>query len=359
MGPGSYTRREENTRVSFTTGGVVRVLALLVGVLALWYLRDLLLLVVTAFILASAMLPLANRLEKHGVARTWTVAGVLAVILVGVGSLTVLTAPILAEQLRQLTVHAPQQIGRASAWITAKSSSLTGRPVNTPDLSGEAGQYLRTAAERVVRLTAGAAGAVVALVMVAVLASFMVIDHQRFRAGFLRFVPATAHDLAAKQWDEVQERMGGYVAGMALISVEKAVVLSTALWLIGVPSAFLLGVLSGVLNFIPYFGFWSVFLLAELLAFNVSPMKGLWVFVVFMAHEWLKSGFIGPYLMGRTMKVHPATLLVAIAAGAKLFGVIGTLVAAPLAAAVAVIVTNLLPAPAVREAVEREAVEPA
>ena len=83
-----------------------------------------LLLVVTAFIIASAILPLADRLEKRGVSRTGTVAGVFALILVGVGSLAVLTAPILGEQLHQLTTHAPQQIGRLTAWVTARSCGV-------------------------------------------------------------------------------------------------------------------------------------------------------------------------------------------------------------------------------------------
>ena len=329
----------------FSLSGALRVLCVLVAAIALWRLRDLVMLVLIAFIIASAILPLALRLEKRGVSRVLTVIGVFVLILAGVTALGVLTAPAIGGQFERLAIRAPEQLNRASDWLTRKGSGLTGRPVRMPEISGQIAQCLRLAAERTVQITASAAGAVAGLILVVVLAGFMVIDQQRFRAGFLRFVPPDKQGSAARQWDQVQERMGGYVSGMALISLEKGVVLTLGLWLLGVPSALLLGLLACVLNFIPYVGFWSVFLLAELLAFNADPIKGVWVLMLFLGHEWFKSGFLGPYLVGRTMKLHPAVVLVTIAAGTELFGVLGTLIAVPLAAAVSVIITNLLPAP--------------
>lgn len=333
------------TTVSFTVNGVLRVLCVLVAAVILWRLMDLAAAVIIAFTLASALLPLALRLERHGVPRAWTVVGVFALLLAGVAALSILMAPAIGAQLERLATRAPEQVGRASDWLAGKLSGLAGRPVRMPEVSGQIAQGLSAAAARALQITARAAGAVASLILIVVLAGFMVIDHRRFRAGFLRFVPPGARDGAARQWDQVQERVGGYVAGMALIAAEKGVVLTAALWLMGVPSALLLGLLAAALNFIPYVGFWSVFLLAELLAFNADPMKAVWVLALFLGHEWFKSGFLGPYLVGRTMKLHPAVVLVAIAAGAKLFGVLGTLVALPLAAAVSVVVADLLPAP--------------
>lgn len=338
-----HTPRPAVTAVSFTVSGILRVLGVLAATFVLWRLMDLVMLVLVAFVVASAILPLALRLEKHGVPRVWTVAGVFGLILAGAVVLSILTAPAVGAQLQRLVTRAPDQVSRTSDWLAGKLSGLAGRPVRMPEVSGQIAQSLRTAAARALQITAGAANAIAALILIVVLAGFMVVDHRRFRAGVLRFAPPGTRDTAARQWDQVQECLGGYVAGMALLSAEKGVVLTAGLWLMGVPSALLLGLLAAVLNFIPYVGFWSVFLLAELLAFNADPMKAVWVFVLFLGHEWFKSGFLGPYLMGRTMKLHPAVVLVAIAAGAKLFGVLGTLVAVPLAGAVSVVVANRLP----------------
>ena len=332
------------TTISFTAGGIVRILCVVAAAYILWRLVDLLMLVVIAFVVASAILPAALRLEKRGVPRVWTVTGIFGLIFAVLFVLSVLTAPAISVQLTRLAAHAPEQVSRATHWLTSKVSHFAGHPVQMPEVSGQIGQYLRTAAEHTLQITADAASAVAALILIVVLAGFMVVDHHRFRSGFLRFVPPDTRTIAARQWDQVQERMGGYVTGMALLSVEKGVVLTAALWLIGVPSSLLLGLLACVLNFVPYVGFWSVFLLAEMLAFNADPLKAVWVFILFIGHEWLKSGFLGPYLVGRTMKLHPAVVLVAIAAGAKLGGLLGTLIAVPVAAAVWVVVTNLLPA---------------
>lgn len=340
----SLTSKSE-TPISFTTSSILRVLWVLAAAVVLWRLRNLVMLVIIAFILASAILPLALRLEKRGVSRVLTVIGVFVLVFAGVTVLGVLTAPAIGGQFERLAVRAPEQINRASGWLTERLSRLANHPVRMPEVSGQIAQYLRVAAERTLQITAGAAGAAAGLLLVVVLAGFMVIDSGRFRAGFLRFVPPGKQGSAAGQWDQVQERVGGYVSGMGLISLEKGIVLTGGLWLLGVPSALLLGLLACVLNFIPYVGFWSVFLLAELLAFNADPIKGVWVFALFMGHEWFKSGFLGPYLVGRTMKLHPAVVLVTIAAGTELFGILGTFVAVPLAAAISVVITNLLPTP--------------
>ena len=332
------------TTTSFTVSGIIRILCVLAAAYVVWRLIDLLMLVIIAFVVASAILPTALRLEKRGVPRIWTVTGIFGLIFAGLSVLSVLTAPAISRQLTRLATHAPEQVSQATSWLTSKLSRLTRLPVQMPEVSGQIGQSLRMAAEHTLQITAGAASAVAALILIVVLASSMVIDHHRFRSGFLRFVPPGIRSVAAKQWDQVQERMGGYVTGMVLLSLEKGVVLTAALWLIGVPSSLLLGLLACVLNFVPYVGFWSVFLLAELLAFNADPLKAVWVFVLFIGHEWFKSGFLGPYLVGRTMKLHPAVVLVTLAAGAKLGGLLGTLIAVPAAAAVWVVVTNLLPA---------------
>ena len=341
----SHAPKSEAAPRGFPISSILRVLCVLVAAAVLWRLRNLVMLVIIAFIIASAILPLALRLEKRGISRVWTVIAVFVLILAGVAFLGMLTAPAIGGQLERLAIRVPEQINRASDWLTRRLSSLAKHPVRMPEVSGQIVQYLRLATERTPAIAAGAAGAVAGLILVVVLAGFMVIDQKRFRAGFLRFVPPSMQGSVARQWDQVQERVGGYMSGMALISLEKGAVLTGGLWLLGVPSSLLLGLLAAVLNFIPYVGFWPVFLLAELLAFNVDPVKSVWVFVLFLGHEWFEHGFLGPYLVGRTMKLHPAVVLVAIVAGTELFGVLGTLVAVPLAAAVSVVVADLLPAP--------------
>jgi len=341
----SQTPKSEAVTLGFSMSSILRVLWVLLMAVVLWRLMDLVMLVIIAFIIASAILPLALRLEKLGVRRVWTVIGVFLLIFAGVSVLGALTAPAISTQFERLTGRAPEQVNRALEWLTRRLSGIARHPVRLPEVSGQIALYLRTAAEHTLLLTAGVVNVVASLILVVVLAGFMVIDQHRFRASFLRFVPPGAYSFAARQWDQVQDRVGRYVLGMALISLEKGIVITTGLWMMGVPSALLLGLLACVLNFIPYVGFWSVFLLAEMVAFNADPMKGLWVFALFIGHEWFKSGFLGPYLVGRTMKLHPAVVLVVIAAGTKLFGVLGTLVAVPLAAAVSVVIANMLPAP--------------
>lgn len=136
----------DEATVTVTTGSVVRFLCVLAAAFVLWRLIDLVMLVVIAFVIASAILPLAVRLEKRGVPRVWTVFGVFAVILTGIGVLSVLTAPAIGDQLTRLMVHAPDQISRASAWLTGRLSGLAGHPVRTPEITTQIAQALQVAA---------------------------------------------------------------------------------------------------------------------------------------------------------------------------------------------------------------------
>ena len=114
-----------------------------------------------------------------------------------------------------------------------------------------------------------------------------------------------------------------------------------ALWIIGVPFALVLGVLSGVLSFVPYVGFAVSLVPPVILALAEDPIKAVWVVVVFVLLQQVELDLIYPLLMRRAVSLHPAVVVFALFVSGLLFGLLGLVLAVPLAAASQVLVRRL------------------
>ena len=116
---------------------------------------------------------------------------------------------------------------------------------------------------------------------------------------------------------------------------------TVALWVIGVPFALLLGVLAGVLGFVPYVGFAVSLVPPVLLALADDPIKAVLVVAVFVLLQQVELNLIYPLLMSRAVSLHPAVVIFALFVSGLIFGLAGLVLAVPLAAALQVLVRRL------------------
>jgi len=124
---------------------------------------------------------------------------------------------------------------------------------------------------------------------------------------------------------------------MAIMGLLSAAVL----WVIGVPFALPLGVLSGVLGFVPYIGFAVSLVPPVLLALADDPLKAVWVVVAYVLIQQVEINLIYPFLMSRAVSLHPAVVVFALFALGPIFGIMGLVIAIPLAAASQVLVRRM------------------
>ena len=123
----------------------------------------------------------------------------------------------------------------------------------------------------------------------------------------------------------------GYIRGQLIDAVIMATLISVALTCIGIDFAIIIGVISGIFNLIPYFGPVVGFILAGLIGLmGPDPMKGVYAVVAVMILQQIDGWFIVPKVMGKTVKLHPIAVLLAIVIGGKLFGLLGILLGVPI-----------------------------
>lgn len=306
---------------------------------SLYVCLDIVLLALIAMVVAAAILPLADALERRRVPRAVTVAGLYAI---GLGVLTLLgmlLAPVVTEQAQLLADRLPQFRQSLNAWLASARVGLGrftgGRPIELPGMGMEQiGPLLQGLVERSLRATRGLFTGALAGLIVLFVAGYVVIDRRRLAHGLLRFVPRPHRDRTAHVAADVLRRMGGYIRGQIIVSACAALILTVGLALVGFEAPLLIGVLAGALNFVPYLGSTVSFILAVLLALNSSLFTIVGVLAVFAVEHFLEGNFLVPYFTGRQVELHPLAVLAALIIGANLAGILGALVAVPLTAGV-------------------------
>jgi predicted PurR-regulated permease PerM len=127
--------------------------------------------------------------------------------------------------------------------------------------------------------------------------------------------------------------LGGYIRGLIITSTCTGLIAGIGFAIIGVPYAALLGLVTGILNIIPYIGPWTGGLIAAIVGMFVSPWVSLGSIIITVVAQQSTDTFVTPRVMGATVELHPALVIVALTAGGAVGGIVGMIAAVPLAAA--------------------------
>jgi predicted PurR-regulated permease PerM len=314
------------------------------GLWLLYLCLDIVLLTLLAIVIAAALLPLADAMQKRRIPRAVTVLGVYGI---GLGILTILVlllVPVVSDQAQVLSHQIPAFRDRMNgliATIRATLGRFTGGrgQLELPSIGPEQiAPIVQDILERSLLATRRLFTGFGASLIVLFVSGYVVIDWRRMTGGLLRFVPKPHRERTSQVAAVVLRRMGGYIRGQIIVSACVATIISIGLALVGFQAPLLVGVLAGALNFVPYLGSTVSFLIAVLLALNETPFTLVGVVVVFAVEQFLEGNLLVPYFTGRQVELHPLAVLAALIVGANLAGFLGAIVAVPLAAGIDAIV---------------------
>lgn len=310
-------------------------LALVALAVLLWQLAPVALLLFAGVVGATAIeagaLPLVRFLHLP---RTLAVGLVFALLLVAVVGGAWLFGKQLAAQASELWVAIVQ------AWNQA-SSYLQDSPLGATLVENASAASPEKALARVAKGTLTAFGAFADLVLVVFLSLYLALDPQGYREGFLRLLPPDtrprvrsalgASGVALRQW------LVGQLGAMAAVGILTA----TGLWLAGVPLAIPLGILSGLLDFVPVVGPFVAAIPGVLIAFSRSPELALYALLVYVGVQFFEGHVIIPLAQKWAVALPPAIGLLGLVAFGIVFGPAGVLFAMPLTVVAVVLVRRL------------------
>jgi len=320
----------------------------LAGTLTLGFVLYLLAPVLTPFIIAAALAyigdPLVDRLEAKGLSRTLSVVTVfLLLILAGLVVLLVLV-PMVQRQVALLAAKLPEYIDwiqhQALPWIAAKAGiEAEGLDLQAlrqyaqegwKSAGGTMAQALATLSKSGLTVLAWLAN----LVLIPVVTFYLLRDWDVMVARVHELVPRRIEPEVARLAKASDEVLGAFMRGQLMVMLSLGTVYSVGLWVVGLELALLIGMLAGLVSFVPYLGFIVGIIVAGVAAL-MQFQDGIHLFyvaAVFGLGQLLEGMVLTPLLLGERIGLHPVAVIFAVLAGGQLFGFFGVLLALPVAA---------------------------
>jgi predicted PurR-regulated permease PerM len=330
-------------------------LYLLVGVLNFFAaIRATALLALGALFLAYLIYPAVRQLNRvmPVVASILIVYAVIATLGALAGSLVI---PQIGSDLQNFGRALPHLISQFQGELLTPHSWLVSRiPLDDrlylADLPSQFGalvqQYGAGTVQRTLPVLLSAATVAAALIVVPVLAGYILLDAANVRRQLLGLFPARRRAKVDHIVDELDKVVGGFIRGQIIDGAIVGTMIFVMLTATHVPYALLIGVASGILNFIPYAGALIGFVPSAILALAYNgPGNALLVSVLFGVIHQIDGNFISPRVLKENVGLSPLYIILAILAGSELFGLIGTVLAVPAAAMLRVLREQLLPGP--------------
>ncbi|MDH2390966.1 AI-2E family transporter [Streptomyces sp. HNM0663] len=283
-------------------------------------------------ILGTALLgPLHRRLIRMRVNRSLAAGLTCAAVVAVFGGAAYIIVSALIETGDQIVAslrHAADDLAR---YFGAAGTSLDDLAANARDLLGRFGA---TAATGVIS-GLSVVGEMIAVAVLALLLSFFFLRDSHKAADVLRsLAPRSSGDLVEAMGRRAFEAVEGFMRGTTFIALIDAVAITAGLLILRVPGAVGLGALVFVGAYIPYLGAFISGTVAILVALADRGFAiALWVLGVVLAVQFLEGHVLQPVIQSRTVQMHPALVMLAIAAGASVAGILGMLLAVPLTAA--------------------------
>jgi predicted PurR-regulated permease PerM len=315
-------------------GQWIGLIALVISLYILWQIKEVLLLMFAAIVLATTLNRLAKRLQRMGMARGLAVILSVGIFLAVVVGFFWLIVPPFTQQFQELTFRVPQGFQRFNTWLdqaeTRVPSQLTQYIPDVNSLIQQAQPLINRALGSSFTFVSGTLEVVLKILLVLVLTGMFLAAPLAYRKVFIRLFPSFYRRRVDGILDKCEVSLGGWVVG-AFIAMSVVGLLSvTGLSILGVKAALALGVLAGFLNLIPNLGPTISVIPAMAIALLDAPWKSVAVFVLYFVIQQVESNFLTPIVMARQVSLLPAVTLISQLFFVTFFGFLGLFLALPL-----------------------------
>lgn len=337
-------------RVMMQRQVVMWVAAGIAGLALLYLLGDILLPFVVGAALAYLLDPLADRLERIGIGRLGATIVILCLfVLVFVLGLVVLV-PIVVNQIVAFAEQLPSYVQRLQVLIAEQGAPLVERvggqdalaqvQRSIGDLVGQGAAWVATFLRSIWSGGKAVAGLVSILVVTPVVAFYLLVDWDRMIRTIDSWVPPRNRATVRRLGREMDRAVSGFVRGQSTVCLFLAAFYATGLSVVGLNFGGLIGMMAGLISFVPYVGSLTGLFVSVAVALVQFLPNWTWVGVtlgVFLVGQFIEGNILSPKLVGNAVGLHPVWLMFALLAFGSLFGFVGLLLAVPLSAMLGVL----------------------
>lgn len=316
-------------------GGIGAVVAfMLYGVVT--SLQSTLIVLAIAALLAIGLNPAVSALIKRGFRRGFAVLVVMLGLLAFIGGTLYAVIPPIVEQVGALVTDLPDRLSALLQNSTIKSLDERFHIID------QLQQGLAGAATTVVSASVTIATVIVDLLVIMILTLYFLAAFPKIKHAAYQLAPASKRKRVTELGDVIVAQMGGYLAGATLIALQAGVVAGLFAQFAGLPYPWAIALAAALLDFVPVVGPIIVGLSMMLLGFTVSVTVGIIAAVFYLCQHLFEAYWLYPKVMNRSVHISSASVIVAILVGGALLGVTGALMAVPVAAALQLIVREVV-----------------
>jgi len=316
----------QQVEISYRT--VVYTVLILLFLWVLFVVRDVIFLLIAAFVVMAGLHPFVDYIERLKVPRP--IAIILAyVILFGVAVLIgTLIVPPLIWQFQKLIEQLQGYILPLLPFLDLKSSNLADQ---IPKLS-----------QNVLKITTGVFSTVIGFFTFIIITFYMLVERRHFKKFLDNFIGGKAERKISEIVVDIERKLGAWVIGQLALAVIVGVITYIGLVLLGVEFALSLSIIAGIFEIVPIIGPIISAIPAVLVALTISPVMALLVVALFFVVQQLENNIFVPMIMRRAVGIPPLVTILALTIGGKLAGVAGVILAVPLVVASQVIFQKLV-----------------
>lgn len=322
-----------------------------VALVALWLLHDVLFPFVAGMVLAYFLDPLVDRLERRRLGRTLATTIVLVGFLLLLGAFMLLLAPLIYDQIMHFVENVPKYLSELNMRVMPKIEQMRPKLGISGTVSNEVAEAVREKGGAIFEWLGKTMGTILVgglalfdivatLVLTPVVAFYMLRDWDRMVAKIDSWLPRRFAGTIRQLGSEADHSIAGYLRGQALVCLILGAFYAVTLAAVGLEYGLTIGLIAGIITFLPYVGSLVGGILAIGMALAQFPPDWTSVAIVagiFVFGQAVEGNYLSPKLVGDRVGLHPVWIMFALMAGGALFGFTGVLLAVPVAAIIGVL----------------------
>jgi len=298
-----------------------------------------------AIIITYILNPLVEMLTEKKMNRTAAVALIYFILIGSIIVALVFIVPIIILELNKLIDTLPfytSEVQRIFANI--KTTYLASLPISLQEVVdrniNRMEELLLDLLQKVADAIIGIFSSILSIILVPILSFYFLKDLDKIKHNAIFYIPSSYRKIVIQWFEKFGNTLGRYLRSQLLVSLIIGILTTLSMVIIGVDFAFLIGIVAGFTNIIPYFGPLIGIMPAIAIAMLRYPDKIPWIIISMIIIHQLESGIISPYIVGEHVGLHPITVIFALLIGGTFFGLVGLILAVPIAALIKLIIVS-------------------
>lgn len=329
-----------NEQVEVGTKILIRAILIFLGLVFLYFIRDIIVLAFLAIVVSASLSPLIKWFQQKRLPRTSAVVLVYLLVVLVIGALIALIIPPFINQIGEFVDNFPNYVD--------KLSQLS-RYMDTHYFTFDKEVFLKNIESAITgsfsgifSTTLGFFSGLVSFIVFFFLSLYMSLEENGIEKFLVSVTPLQYKEYVTTLAKRTQEKISHWLVGQLVLMIVVFCMYFVGLYILGVPYALTLAILGGALEIIPYVGPIIAAIPAIIMALLVSPLLGISTLIFYTVAHQLESHIITPQVMKRAVGVNPVAIILSLLIGAKLGGLLGVILAVPAAAVIGIFVEDFL-----------------